>query len=138
MTLGKPLPPLVLPPLTLCCLPKIYKAPDEGCAGERLPDSFLLPNSATDKLQSVSCRVISTEYTSVRAYATDKPMGHAFLVSCTVGYAFLPPTVFASKTPLLTTVYLSSLVGKLLGIFVSGGLLRNFTCYAAALLHQGL
>ena len=47
-------------------------------------------------------------------------------------------TVFASKTPLLTTVYLSSLVGKLLGIFVSGGLLRYFTCYAAALLHQGL
>ena len=126
------------PPLTLCCSPKIYKAPDEGCAGERLPGSCLLPNSATDKLQSVSCRGTSTEYTSGHAYATDKPMGHAVLVSCTVGYAFLPPTVFASKTLLVTPVYLSSLVGKLLGIHVSGGLLRNFKCYAAALLHQGL
>ena len=67
-------------------------------------------------------------------------MGHAaVLVSCTVGYAFLTyPMVFASKTLLVTPVYLSSLVGKLLGIHVSGRLLRNFKCYAAALLHQGL
>ena len=79
----------------------VYKAPDENCAGERLPGSCLLPNSATDKLQSVSCRVTSTEYTSGHAYATDKPMGHAVLVSCTVGYAFLPPTVFASNYPCL-------------------------------------
>ena len=92
-----------------------------GLRRRKVTRQLPVANSATDKLQSVSCRVISTEYTSVRAYATDKPMGHAFLVSCTVGCAFLPPTVFASKTPLLITVYLSSLVGKLLGIYVSGG-----------------
>ena len=40
------------------------------------------------------------------AYATDKSMRHAVLVSCTAGYAFLPPTVFASKTLLVTSVYL--------------------------------
>ena len=60
------------PPLTLCCLPKTYKAPDEGGEDGRLPGSYLLPNSATDKLLSASCRVTLTGYTSGPAYAGGK------------------------------------------------------------------
>ena len=57
------------PPLTLRCLPKTYKAPDEVGEDGRLPGSFLLPNSVTDKLPSASCRVTLTGFTSVPAYA---------------------------------------------------------------------
>ena len=64
-------------PLTLCCLPKTYKAPGVGGENERL-GSFLLPNSATDKLLSASCRVTSTGYTNGPAYAGDKTMGARF------------------------------------------------------------
>ena len=69
MRLGRLSPPLALPPLTLRCLPKTYKAPDEVGEDGRLPGSFLLPNSVTDKLPSASCRVTLTGFTSVPAYA---------------------------------------------------------------------
>ena len=72
MILGRLSPPLALPPLTLRCLPKTYKAPDEVGEDGRLPGSFLLPNSATDQLSSASCRVTLTGYTSVPAYAGGK------------------------------------------------------------------
>ena len=68
------------PSLTLCCLPKTYKAPGVGGEDERLPCSFLLPNSATDKLLSASCRVTSTGYTNGPAYAGDKTIGARFFV----------------------------------------------------------
>ena len=116
MMLGRLSPPLVLLPLTLCCLPKTYKALDESGEDERLPGSFLLPNSATDKLLSASCRVTLTGYTNGPAYAGGKTTRARILFSSSVGYAFLPSLVFASRALLDTPVYLSSLVGKLLGI----------------------
>ena len=40
--------------LTLRCLPNAHEAPDEVGEDGRLPGNFLLPNSAIDKLLSVS------------------------------------------------------------------------------------
>ena len=60
---------LAHPPLTLRCLRNARKAPDGVGEDGRLPDSFLLPNSAIDKLLSASSRATLTGLTSAPAFA---------------------------------------------------------------------
>ena len=72
------------PPLTLRCLGNARKAPDGVGEDGRLPDSFLLPNSAIDKLLNASSRATLTGLTSAPAFAgvnTLHPMFGRFLVS---------------------------------------------------------
>ena len=72
------------PPLTLRCLRNARKAPDGVGEDGRLPDSFLLPNSAIDKLLSASSRATLTGLTSAPAFAgvnTLHPKFGRFLVS---------------------------------------------------------
>ena len=75
---------LAHPPLTLRCLRNARKAPDGVGEDGRLPDSFLLPNSAIDKLLNASSRATLTGLTSAPAFAgvnTLHPMFGRFLVS---------------------------------------------------------
>ena len=75
---------LAHPPLTLRCLGNARKAPDGVGEDGRLPDSFLLPNSAIDKLLNASSRATLTGLTSAPAFAgvnTLHPMFGRFLVS---------------------------------------------------------
>ena len=65
--LGRLSSPLAHPPLTLRCLPNAHKAPDEVGEDGRLPDNFLLPNSAIDKLLSASSPATLTGLTSAPA-----------------------------------------------------------------------
>ena len=99
---------LAHPPLTLRCLGNARKAPDGVGEDGRSPDSFLLPNSAIDKLLNASSRAILTGLTSAPALAGVNTLHPKFGKFLVCGSPVC--SAFEKILTLWDTLWLSSLV----------------------------